>query len=356
MKPEPATPPHPEQKNPSLPAEFRALQERYLEARLQRRLPGLRPPLRWLVLTGWAAKALFLALAPARRLLLLLALVLLLAGRTGFTWRGQPAELDLRICAFLIMTLLLVLELKDKLLERRTDVDRSVVQSSLSGEWMAPAAGWEVENRHPGSSYFRGCLQDVFMVRPGVQALIQVETAGRGLPASFRALRLHAVLQAAAPYVTGLPGLARLLGRWLKQEKAASYATTALYAEMESSSGILRVLNAGHCPPLLIRNGHVEEIMAEPDPPAAERDPGARIRELTLTAGDTLLFHANGLVQARPDGYPCYGREKLFLLAAEAGGHPLAEAARFLQREIEQFHAGNDPADDTALILVRRRL
>lgn len=68
---------------------------------------------------------------------------------------------------------------------------------------------------------------------------------------------------------------------------------------MDLSTGTIRYCNAGHNPPIVIRNGHAEFLSAEPSLlMGVDTDAQYTANELTLFPGDTLFLYTDGLTEA----------------------------------------------------------
>ena len=92
----------------SLRRDFRDLYQFYLDDEEQAKLGEMNQVQRWLAGTGWLMKSLVLKLPPSRRMLLLASLIFFAA---GFSASGPEL-----IAGFLLLMVVLLLELKDKML------------------------------------------------------------------------------------------------------------------------------------------------------------------------------------------------------------------------------------------------
>ena len=129
--------------------------------------------------------------------------------------------------------------------------------------------------------------------------LVIGDVSGRGLPAattmaSLRyAVRAYAA-QGDAPAVL----LSKLSG--LLNVSADGQIATALCAMIDAPAHQMTLANAGHLPPLLIRNGRAELIHGEVGLPVGV-DPDVRYESssVSVPAGATLLAFTDGLVERR---------------------------------------------------------
>ncbi len=157
--------------------------------------------------------------------------------------------------------------------------------------------------------------------------------------------------------------------------------TTAVLAELDTDTGLLSWVNAGHPEPLLLRGGRLVKVLhTEPAAPlglgpalaeaalepAGEDGPagagaGAGARSFVvgvehLEPGDRVLFYTDGVIEARsPDG-DFYGVERLVELLTRhlAGGLPTPETMRRVVRAL-LAHQQGQLSDDATLLLLEWR-
>jgi serine phosphatase RsbU (regulator of sigma subunit) len=130
---------------------------------------------------------------------------------------------------------------------------------------------------------------------------------------------------------------------------------TGQLAELDHSTGRVHWVNAGHPPPLLVRDGKVSlALQAEPWVPFGIGGPALSVAEHSLQPADRLLFFTDGVVEARPSsGGEAFGVERLVDLTrrAMADRHTLAETARRLARSVVDHREGTLEDDATILLL-----
>lgn len=122
---------------------FEDLEAFFLSEDRQRRLAGMGLVRRWLYFGAWLFKSLFLNLTPARRVLLALALFLLWV-RAQWGAGGHALRVDFGGLAIGLLLLLLMLELKDKLVARSELQAGRVIQQALLPKEAPQVAGWDV--------------------------------------------------------------------------------------------------------------------------------------------------------------------------------------------------------------------
>ncbi|CAN5662944.1 PP2C family protein-serine/threonine phosphatase [soil metagenome] len=150
---------------------------------------------------------------------------------------------------------------------------------------------------------------------------------------------------------------ARMDATMHEQLARGSFATGQI-GTLDTSTGMFRWLNAGHPPPLLVRDGHVRPLVCKPRLPfgIGHMEPGrvADIAEDQLQPGDGILLYTDGVIEARKPGGEDFGLDRLmeFLHTAFAAGLAPHETLRRLSHAVVDFHEGSLRDDATNLLVV----
>jgi len=146
--------------------------------------------------------------------------------------------------------------------------------------------------------------------------------------------------------------------------------TTGLLAEMDTASGVLTWVSAGHPPPLLIRHGRLVRTL-DADPrlpfgmgldrgsygvPVAGREAEPVVSTEQLEPGDYVLLYTDGVVEARSPSGELFGVARLtdLLIRNLAAGLPAAETMRRAVHALLEHQSG-DLTDDATLLLAQWR-
>jgi serine phosphatase RsbU (regulator of sigma subunit) len=176
--------------------------------------------------------------------------------------------------------------------------------------------------------------------------------AGHGTSLAITAIRL-----ARRQGVTDLATLAAHADELLAAEAGRAQFVTAVLASLDTATGILQYLLAGHPPPLLMRGRRsVKELAHPPRTPLGVQ--GARSDRPTvgheqLEPGDRLLLYSDGIVEARNAHGEFFGENRLvdFTQRAELAGLPAPETLRRLTAAVLAHQSGR-LQDDATLVLV----
>jgi sigma-B regulation protein RsbU (phosphoserine phosphatase) len=111
----------------------------------------------------------------------------------------------------------------------------------------------------------------------------------------------------------------------------------------------VRLANAGHPPPLLLRHGNVVPVEAPGTLPGVYPDVAVTEVSCTLHRNEILVLYTDGVTEARgTDGF--YGPDRLEKVLRAANGGAEAVADRLLA-DLDAFHSGVH-RDDIAILVV----
>ncbi|MFE2519737.1 SpoIIE family protein phosphatase [Streptomyces mirabilis] len=147
------------------------------------------------------------------------------------------------------------------------------------------------------------------------------------------------------------------LAQWLPD----SFCTGVL-CRLDAETGVLRWVNCGHPPPLLIRAERVvaRALDSSPQPPiglAGTLAPAARqVHEATLEPGDCVLLYTDGVVEARDADGAEFGLDRVtdFIIRSSSAGQRPAEVLRLLIHAILDYRR-NQLRDDASILLFEWR-
>ena len=187
------------------------------------------------------------------------------------------------------------------------------------------------------------------------------DAIGHGLQASLLANLTVASYRNTRRAGLGLTHAAVVLDRTLAQMFGGERFVTALLVQLDVDSGELRMVNAGHPAPLLLRGTQIVKELAVQ--PAAPLGLNGLLEEVTpesfpvlveqLQPGDRLLLATDGVDEARNAEGEFFGRERLAQFAAKeaASGVPTPEMMRRLQQAVLRHQVGRLQDDATMLFV-----
>ena len=311
--------------------------------------------------------AVFEKLSPARRVLLLVSLVMLILPHAGFQYSGQggkayTVEFDLHFWGGLILLLLLLLEIGDRVVMKR---DLQIAREIQT--WLLPGAapqipGLAIAYATRPANTVAGDYYDVFP-RPGKTnddnrvVLAVADVAGKSIPAAMLMATFQASLKTLSTAQVALPELAANMNRYAcSNSQGGLRFTTAFLAEYDPVRRTIHYINAGHNNPILRRtSGQIERLTVGGLPFGIMPEATYESATLTLEPGDWLVVFTDGLVEAVNARDEEYGEVRL-LSAIEAGRSvEPADLLRRLMNDLDIF-VGNTPQHDDVTCMLLKSL
>jgi hypothetical protein len=316
------------------------------------------------------AKALFWAilekLTPARRVLLLLALILLFFPGGGVTYINgdkhvEVQGVDLHFWGGLLMFVVLLLELADRVVMKR---DLEIAKDIQV--WLLPGAplqipGYQIAYATRPANTVAGDYYDVIL-RPGRTSsedrilFVVADVAGKSIPAAMLMATFQASLRTLSTSGVGLAELVAGVNRYACSNSMGGVRfTTAFFAELDAATGEVAYVNAGHNVPILRRkSGAVERLEAGGIPIGIFAESPYQVGTTRLESGDWLVIFTDGVVEAVNAKDEEFGEPELIRLVDRGSGSVPAELLRSLLAELDR-HVGNTPQHDdiTCLLLAR---
>jgi hypothetical protein len=309
--------------------------------------------------------AVFEKLSPARRVLLLVALVLVAIPHTGFQFTGQGGkvyteEFDLHFWGALILLILLVLEIGDRVVMKR---DLQIAREIQT--WLLPGAppqipGLVIAYATRPANTVAGDYYDVFP-RPGKTSaenrivLAVADVAGKSIPAAMLMATFQASLKTLSTAQVPLAELASNMNRYAcSNSQGGLRFTTAFLAEYDAALRTVHYINAGHNNPILRRaSGQIERLDVGGLPFGILPETQYDAATVNLAPGDWLIIFTDGLVEAVNARDEEYGETRL--LATLEAGKSLQpnDLLKRLMYELDVF-VGNTPQhDDVTCMLLK---
>jgi hypothetical protein len=197
-----------------------------------------------------------------------------------------------------------------------------------------------------------------YNVEGDVMDLAVFDATGHDIRAGVTtALAITAIRNARRAGEKDLVAVAARADAFISAQPGPVQFTTAVLARLDTATGVLEYVLAGHPAPLLIRHGKVvKELTAPPRPPLGVTVAGGlptAVEREQLEPGDRLLLYSDGVTEARDSDGVFFGEQRLVELAehAMAAELPAPETLRRLAAAVME-HQGGRLQDDATLLLI----
>ncbi len=304
-------------------------------------------------------------LSPARRVLLLIALVMLIFPASGFTYHDAEHELhvvefDFHFWGGLLLFLLLMLEIADRVVMKR---DLQIAREIQT--WLLPGAppqipGVAIAYTTRPANTVAGDYYDVFP-RPGKtpeenRVIFAVaDVAGKSIPAAMLMATLQASLKTLSTAQVALPELVANMNKYAcSNSQGGLRFTTAFLAEYDVARQVFTYINAGHNNPILRRSsGTLERLDVGGLPLGIQAEATYESASVALSPGDWLLIFTDGLVEAVNANDEEFDETRVIdFLAANSALSPKDFLDR-LMSSLDLFVGATPQHDDVTCLLIK---
>jgi sigma-B regulation protein RsbU (phosphoserine phosphatase) len=179
------------------------------------------------------------------------------------------------------------------------------------------------------------------------------DISGKGIAASLLMSHLHAIfrsLLSTKPTVANLVSSANRL--FCDSTQGAHYATVT--CGFARASGEVEICNAGHCPPIVQRDGRTETVPSTGIPLGLFASAQYATYALRMDAADLLLIYTDGITEARSATDEEYGPQRLQSALGRARQFALRAVADECLGDLRKFLSGASTTDDQTLMAIRR--
>jgi sigma-B regulation protein RsbU (phosphoserine phosphatase) len=315
----------------------------------------------------WALfQAMLMKLTPARRVLLLLAIVLFFLQFTYHSRDGREVSLNFGGLGVAILFLLLAMELADRVtMKRDLEIAREIQQ------WLVPdhppiVAGLDIAFATRPQNTVAGDYYDAFFRPLPPEAsetppllVVVADVAGKSVPAALLMATFQASLRALAATPVTLDEIVVGLDRYCRAHSLEGRRfTTAFLAEINPKSRELIFVNAGHNDPILRRaSGQIERLSTGGPPfglPLFTDEPlpypSGRV---LLQPGDLLIVFTDGVVEAVNNAGDEYGEARLLACIQTAWPQSSDETLKRVMADVNTFVGYARQHDDITCLVLR---
>jgi sigma-B regulation protein RsbU (phosphoserine phosphatase) len=213
--------------------------------------------------------------------------------------------------------------------------------------------GWEACYHYEALGPVSGDYCDLLSADNGDLFFLFGDVAGKGIAASMLMAHLSATFRSLITVNLPLNQLVERANKIFSESTMPAYFAT-LVCGRATSSGEVELCNAGHLPPLLIRNCEVTPLEATGLPLGLFCGEQYAVTTLKLDKDDSLLLYTDGLTEARDPLDGEYGNERLQRLAGAYKSLAPKQLVEACLEDVRSFRSGAARNDDLTVMAIRR--
>jgi phosphoserine phosphatase RsbU/P len=244
--------------------------------------------------------------------------------------------------------------IEKKRMERELELAGEIQQNLLPSQ--APRhPGWDLVGTNTPCYTIGGDYYD-FIDRPKGLAVALGDVSGKGASAALMMMVLRATVHFACQRESEVLSILSQTNGVMYHNSPAQFFVTFFFGDLDTTSGRMRYVNAGHIPPILYRakSESIERLEAGGTVLGLFAETPFEAGEVSFEPGDILLVFTDGLSEAWGQDEEEFGEDRMGNLIRDNASLPAKELERRIQNEVEAFTAGARATDDRTLIVVKR--
>jgi sigma-B regulation protein RsbU (phosphoserine phosphatase) len=228
------------------------------------------------------------------------------------------------------------------------------VQQALFPRVLPEVAGLDYAGVCQPARSVSGDYYDFLPLSAGKLGLLLADVCGKGMPAALLGASLHAMVR------TNAAGAGDRCGELLAKASSLLFETTTaerfatvFYGVYDGPTRTLTYANAGHYPPVLLRQGAAIRLGSITPPAGMLPELHPRQECVQLLPEDWLLIFSDGIPEATNASGEEFGDDGLLDALGRRRGGTAAKVCEGIVDEVRDHLAGQRPQDDITLIAVK---
>lgn len=234
-------------------------------------------------------------------------------------------------------------------LEIARDIQRNLLPHSIPSYDRFDIAALNISSKQVGGDFY-----DIIPLDEKSFCAAIADVSGKGVPAALLMANLQAFLKTTCKHGMQLNEATELINDLISENTMDGKFITFFWGILNNSDMTLNYVNAGHNPPLLIRNkkiikltkgGIILGVMKTFVPYETET--------IALQKDDLLVLFTDGVTEARNKAEDEFGDDKLEQIAINNSFRSAEEVIEIIRQEVQYFSTGIVQSDDITLLVIK---
>ncbi len=231
----------------------------------------------------------------------------------------------------------------------------SLIQQNLLTKSLPEIPGFAIHAFQEQCRAVGGDLYDVAVLPDGCMVFVVADVSGKGMGG---ALLMSNILAAFRILYRGdqfsLHRVVKLVSQQLLKYSAAEDFATVFAGMVNPNTNTLSYVNAGHNPPILVRNDGTVEYLEPSGTMIGAFDFSDWTEQSTvMQPGDSLLVFTDGITEA-DKGEELYGDERLVQLVTENRNLSPCDLVESVMKDVTIYVDGSPRSDDITMLALKR--
>jgi sigma-B regulation protein RsbU (phosphoserine phosphatase) len=229
------------------------------------------------------------------------------------------------------------------------------IQGALLRPVPAEDYGVDLAARYLSAREVCGDLYEFLRYGPQQLGIALGDVSGKGTAAALYGAVSIGIMRSLAPQKLQPAEMLKQMNQLVGERRIEGRFMTACFATWQKGRSKLRVANAGQSQPLLYKDGRCGKIELTGFPLGIYEEVSYDEWGVTLSPGDILVFHSDGIAETTNSEGLFFGTARLRKLIEDKHEVTAAELADIVLREVDFFADSAPLADDRTLVVLKVR-
>jgi sigma-B regulation protein RsbU (phosphoserine phosphatase) len=212
---------------------------------------------------------------------------------------------------------------------------------------------FDIAARSEPAEIVGGDFYDIIPTSEQIVGIAIADASGHGLPAALQVRDVYTGLRMGVARDFKIVKTVERLNRIIHESRLTSKFVSLFYGELEASGNFIYV-NAGHNPPILVRERESILLRQTGMVLGPSRDAAYSRGFVTLDIGDVLVLYTDGIVEAVDGRDQEFGIDRLKRVVAQNRDRTADEIVAAILQQVSAFTRGAVAQDDRTLLVIRR--
>ncbi len=240
-----------------------------------------------------------------------------------------------------------------QILEKDLETARNI-QNNLLPKSVPTLSSFEISAFNKSARMVGGDYYDIVKIEKDKVLFAIADVSGKGVPAALLMANIQAFLKSICKMKLDLAEATNLMNDLVAENTTMGSFITFFWGILDDSKKELAYVNAGHNPPLLIRNGKITKLKKGGMILGVMQTVVPYISEtVQLEKDDAIILFTDGITEAMNDKWEEYSDERLEKLALEKYNENSHNILSHIKFSVEDYTHGAEQSDDITCLVIK---
>lgn len=229
------------------------------------------------------------------------------------------------------------------------------IQAGLLPKSLPNTGHFQVAAHAESSLPIGGDFYDCLPIDEHRHALVIADACGKGLPAALLISQIQAIVKNEVQHRSSIAQTMKNLNQHVRRHSTGRHFVSLFYGVYDQHSGVLEFANAGHHPPVLLRQDG-EPVLLRTTGPALSLMPAFddHTETVQLAQNESVLFYTDGIIETMNSAREEFGEQRLLDLFIRNHAKNADAIIRRILEALRMFQASQPVQDDRTVMILKR--